>query len=194
MSSRLRDCIRIFVDGSQFSWLWCLPISYIVYLYFQNFKFHLFVMVILVFSLKMMIMVLCFFLFKNGDYLQCSNSTCRVAYHPLCARAAGLCIEVGSFSLWCFFLKGIPVVYSMLLCSLSLLIVLSSLRMRTGSIWFLLRMMRMISAFVYFPSARSIDSQLMSVQFLMKGLGKLFVLVLTITHLLIHQAVLALVW
>jgi len=26
--------------------------------------------------------------------LQCSNSSCRVAYHPLCARAAGLCVEV----------------------------------------------------------------------------------------------------
>ncbi|KAF8402254.1 hypothetical protein HHK36_013206 [Tetracentron sinense] len=25
---------------------------------------------------------------------QCSNSTCRVAYHPLCARAAGLCVEL----------------------------------------------------------------------------------------------------
>ncbi|XP_073127497.1 histone-lysine N-methyltransferase ATX2-like isoform X2 [Henckelia pumila] len=26
-------------------------------------------------------------------YLQCSNSTCRVAYHPLCARVAGFCVE-----------------------------------------------------------------------------------------------------
>ncbi|KAJ6845956.1 putative histone-lysine N-methyltransferase ATX2 [Iris pallida] len=28
-----------------------------------------------------------------GACIQCSNSTCRVAYHPLCARAAGLCVE-----------------------------------------------------------------------------------------------------
>ncbi|GFY81509.1 homologue of trithorax [Actinidia rufa] len=26
--------------------------------------------------------------------LQCSNNTCRVAYHPLCARAAGFCVEL----------------------------------------------------------------------------------------------------
>ncbi|GMI70467.1 Arabidopsis TRITHORAX 2, SET DOMAIN PROTEIN 30 [Hibiscus trionum] len=26
--------------------------------------------------------------------IQCSNPTCRVAYHPLCARAAGLCVEL----------------------------------------------------------------------------------------------------
>ena len=41
-----------------------------------------------------------FFFFLNFDFffltliLQCSNSSCRVAYHPLCARAAGLCVEV----------------------------------------------------------------------------------------------------
>ncbi|KAF5733855.1 histone-lysine N-methyltransferase ATX2-like [Tripterygium wilfordii] len=29
-----------------------------------------------------------------GACIQCSNNTCRVAYHPLCARAAGLCIEL----------------------------------------------------------------------------------------------------
>ncbi|XP_043715502.1 histone-lysine N-methyltransferase ATX2-like [Telopea speciosissima] len=29
-----------------------------------------------------------------GACIQCSNSTCCVAYHPLCARAAGLCVEV----------------------------------------------------------------------------------------------------
>lgn len=29
-----------------------------------------------------------------GACIQCSNSTCRVAYHPLCARAAGLCVEL----------------------------------------------------------------------------------------------------
>ncbi|KAJ6403891.1 hypothetical protein OIU84_012148 [Salix udensis] len=28
-----------------------------------------------------------------GACIQCSNNTCRVAYHPLCARAAGLCVE-----------------------------------------------------------------------------------------------------
>ncbi|CAA3024743.1 histone-lysine N-methyltransferase ATX2-like [Olea europaea subsp. europaea] len=28
-----------------------------------------------------------------GACIQCSNSTCRVAYHPLCARAAGFCVE-----------------------------------------------------------------------------------------------------
>ena len=50
----------------------------------------------------------------------------------------------------------------------------------------------MINAFDYFPSARSIDSHLMSVQLLMNGLGKWLVNVLTITRLLIHQAVLAL--
>ncbi|XP_042421325.1 histone-lysine N-methyltransferase TRX1-like isoform X2 [Zingiber officinale] len=29
-----------------------------------------------------------------GACIQCSHNTCRVAYHPLCARAAGLCIEL----------------------------------------------------------------------------------------------------
>ncbi|KAK7374756.1 hypothetical protein VNO80_08193 [Phaseolus coccineus] len=29
-----------------------------------------------------------------GACIQCSNSSCRVAYHPLCARAAGLCVEL----------------------------------------------------------------------------------------------------
>ncbi|ESQ36336.1 hypothetical protein EUTSA_v10006646mg [Eutrema salsugineum] len=29
-----------------------------------------------------------------GACIQCSNSFCRVAYHPLCARAAGLCVEL----------------------------------------------------------------------------------------------------
>ncbi|KAG9447430.1 hypothetical protein H6P81_013558 [Aristolochia fimbriata] len=29
-----------------------------------------------------------------GACIQCSKSTCRVAYHPLCARAAGLCVEL----------------------------------------------------------------------------------------------------
>ncbi|XP_068664824.1 histone-lysine N-methyltransferase ATX2-like [Aristolochia californica] len=29
-----------------------------------------------------------------GSCIQCSKSTCRVAYHPLCARAAGLCVEL----------------------------------------------------------------------------------------------------
>ncbi|KAL8136520.1 hypothetical protein V2J09_002521 [Rumex salicifolius] len=29
-----------------------------------------------------------------GACIQCSNSTCRVSYHPLCARAAGLCVEL----------------------------------------------------------------------------------------------------
>ncbi|KAK9141113.1 hypothetical protein Scep_010794 [Stephania cephalantha] len=29
-----------------------------------------------------------------GACIQCSNITCRVAYHPLCARAAGLCVEL----------------------------------------------------------------------------------------------------
>jgi hypothetical protein len=29
-----------------------------------------------------------------GACIQCSNNSCRVAYHPLCARAAGLCVEV----------------------------------------------------------------------------------------------------
>lgn len=29
-----------------------------------------------------------------GACIQCSNSTCRVAYHPLCARVAGLCAEL----------------------------------------------------------------------------------------------------
>ncbi|KDO50565.1 hypothetical protein CISIN_1g001263mg [Citrus sinensis] len=29
-----------------------------------------------------------------GACIQCSNTTCRVAYHPLCARAAGLCVEL----------------------------------------------------------------------------------------------------
>nr|CAD1831618.1 unnamed protein product [Ananas comosus var. bracteatus] len=28
-----------------------------------------------------------------GACIQCSHHTCRVAYHPLCARAAGLCVE-----------------------------------------------------------------------------------------------------
>jgi hypothetical protein len=32
-----------------------------------------------------------------GACIQCSNNTCRVAYHPLCARAAGLCVEVLSY-------------------------------------------------------------------------------------------------
>ena len=26
--------------------------------------------------------------------IQCSNSTCHVAYHPLCARVVGLCVEL----------------------------------------------------------------------------------------------------
>ncbi|XP_020591752.1 histone-lysine N-methyltransferase TRX1-like [Phalaenopsis equestris] len=29
-----------------------------------------------------------------GACIQCSNSTCCVAYHPLCARAAGYCVEL----------------------------------------------------------------------------------------------------
>ncbi|KAM1270596.1 hypothetical protein ACFX13_032479 [Malus domestica] len=29
-----------------------------------------------------------------GACIQCSNHTCCVAYHPLCARAAGLCVEL----------------------------------------------------------------------------------------------------
>ncbi|KAL5998553.1 hypothetical protein ACLOJK_009496 [Asimina triloba] len=29
-----------------------------------------------------------------GACIQCSNSSCRVAYHPLCARAADLCVEL----------------------------------------------------------------------------------------------------
>ncbi|XP_010510176.1 PREDICTED: histone-lysine N-methyltransferase ATX1-like [Camelina sativa] len=29
-----------------------------------------------------------------GACIQCSNISCRVAYHPLCARAAGLCVEL----------------------------------------------------------------------------------------------------
>ncbi|XP_050232395.1 histone-lysine N-methyltransferase ATX2-like [Mercurialis annua] len=29
-----------------------------------------------------------------GACIQCSNNTCRVAYHPLCARAAALCVEL----------------------------------------------------------------------------------------------------
>ncbi|XP_058183847.1 histone-lysine N-methyltransferase ATX2 isoform X2 [Rhododendron vialii] len=29
-----------------------------------------------------------------GACIQCSNNTCRVAYHPLCARAAGFCAEL----------------------------------------------------------------------------------------------------
>ncbi|KAJ3693265.1 hypothetical protein LUZ60_008745 [Juncus effusus] len=29
-----------------------------------------------------------------GACIQCSHYTCRVAYHPLCARAAGLCVEL----------------------------------------------------------------------------------------------------
>ncbi|XP_075512041.1 histone-lysine N-methyltransferase ATX2-like [Primulina tabacum] len=28
-----------------------------------------------------------------GACIQCSNNTCRVAYHPLCARVAGFCVE-----------------------------------------------------------------------------------------------------
>ncbi|GAA0185332.1 zinc finger transcription factor [Lithospermum erythrorhizon] len=30
-----------------------------------------------------------------GACIQCSNNNCRVAYHPLCARAAGFCCELG---------------------------------------------------------------------------------------------------
>lgn len=29
-----------------------------------------------------------------GACIQCSNSTCRVAYHPLCARVSGYCVEL----------------------------------------------------------------------------------------------------
>lgn len=29
-----------------------------------------------------------------GACIQCSNPVCRVAYHPLCARAAGFCVEL----------------------------------------------------------------------------------------------------
>ncbi|GMP55229.1 hypothetical protein CsSME_00020108 [Camellia sinensis var. sinensis] len=31
-----------------------------------------------------------------GACIQCSNNTCCVAYHPLCARAAGFCVELES--------------------------------------------------------------------------------------------------
>ncbi|KAL0740703.1 hypothetical protein Bca4012_082216 [Brassica carinata] len=31
-----------------------------------------------------------------GACIQCSNDSCRVAYHPLCARASGLCVELES--------------------------------------------------------------------------------------------------
>ncbi|THF97631.1 hypothetical protein TEA_015696 [Camellia sinensis var. sinensis] len=30
----------------------------------------------------------------DQNSVQCSNNTCRVAYHPLCARAAGFCVEL----------------------------------------------------------------------------------------------------
>ncbi|GFQ04380.1 histone-lysine n-methyltransferase atx2 [Phtheirospermum japonicum] len=30
---------------------------------------------------------------SHGACIQCSNNNCRVAYHPLCARAAGFCLE-----------------------------------------------------------------------------------------------------
>ncbi|XP_057779288.1 histone-lysine N-methyltransferase ATX2-like [Salvia miltiorrhiza] len=30
---------------------------------------------------------------SHGACIQCSNHNCRVAYHPLCARAAGFCLE-----------------------------------------------------------------------------------------------------
>uniref|UniRef100_A0A8R7UFR9 Histone-lysine N-methyltransferase n=1 Tax=Triticum urartu TaxID=4572 RepID=A0A8R7UFR9_TRIUA len=33
-----------------------------------------------------------------GACIQCSHPTCRVAYHPLCARAADLCVEVNYFN------------------------------------------------------------------------------------------------
>ncbi|XP_073127496.1 uncharacterized protein [Henckelia pumila] len=33
-------------------------------------------------------------LYDLSAYNKCSNSTCRVAYHPLCARVAGFCVEV----------------------------------------------------------------------------------------------------
>ncbi|XP_073127498.1 histone-lysine N-methyltransferase ATX2-like isoform X3 [Henckelia pumila] len=32
-------------------------------------------------------------LYDLSAYNKCSNSTCRVAYHPLCARVAGFCVE-----------------------------------------------------------------------------------------------------
>ncbi|KAL6571201.1 hypothetical protein OROHE_002844 [Orobanche hederae] len=31
---------------------------------------------------------------SHGACIQCSNNNCRVAYHPLCARAAGFCLEL----------------------------------------------------------------------------------------------------
>lgn len=34
---------------------------------------------------------------KMTSFFQCSNDSCRVAYHPLCARASGLCVEVLSY-------------------------------------------------------------------------------------------------
>lgn len=34
---------------------------------------------------------------KVTTFFQCSNDSCRVAYHPLCARASGLCVEVLSY-------------------------------------------------------------------------------------------------
>ena len=67
---------------------------------------------------------------------------------------------------------------------------LHSLRMRTDSISFLLMKMTQISAFAYFPSARSIGSHLMSVWSQMNGLVKFLVGVLTTSHHVIYQDVL----
>lgn len=119
--------------------------------------------------------------FFQMSLLQCSNNSCRVAYHPLCARAAGLCVEVFllllSFPSFHFMFFSNFVLTSRV-CWFGIIIshkeinhcpfiyfynfMIYSLRTRTGSIYFLLMMMK-ISAYAYFPSARNIGSHLMNI-------------------------------
>lgn len=140
--------------------------------------------------------------------LQCSNNSCRVAYHPLCARAAGLCVEVfllffPPFSNTCFlsyFVLTSIVCWFDTICSPKSNFVfiylfnfmMYSLRMRTGCIYFLLMMMK-ISAYAYFLSARNIGNHLMNILLLMIVQSEFLVYVQTMNHRLIRLVVLEVV-
>lgn len=136
--------------------------------------------------------------------LQCSNNSCRVAYHPLCARAAGLCVEVFllsplPFFNTCFFLSYfvlIDTIFSPKSIFFSFIyfqnFMMYSLRMRTDCISFLLMMMK-ISAYAYFLSARNIGNHLMNILLLMIVQSEFLVYVQTMNHRLIRLVVLEVV-
>lgn len=93
----VHDCC-IYVEIGWFSYVLYLFSYDIIYLYINNIHLCIFpdfffflncINVVGQNSLIITCLIFCPF--------QCSNHTCCVAYHPLCARAAGLCVEVVDF-------------------------------------------------------------------------------------------------